>query len=97
MLKEDNLEDEIKNLGHQGSAESRQRIWAEVRRALDEQQQQAAGEQPQIWRDIMIHGAAEGDVVADPFAGSNPLMAALYLNPELAEKISFAYTNSFDV
>ena len=53
MLKEDNLEDEIKNLGHQGSAESRQRIWAEVRRALDEQQQQAAGEQPQIWRDIM--------------------------------------------
>lgn len=51
----------------------------------------------QIWRDILMYGAAEGDIVADPFAGSNPLMAALYLNPELAEKIDIAYTNSFDI
>ena len=52
MLSRDNLEDEIKNMGHQGSVESRQRIFAEVRRALNEQQQ-AAGEQSQKWRNIM--------------------------------------------
>jgi len=51
----------------------------------------------EIWRDIILHGGAEGDVVADPFAGSDPLSAALLLNDELAEKVSRAYTNSFDV
>lgn len=51
----------------------------------------------EIWRDILIHGAADGDVVCDPFAGSNPLKTALFLNPELQEKIGGAYTNAFDV
>ena len=52
MLSNEHLEDEITNLGHPGSVESRQRIFAEVRRTLYEEQQ-AAGEQPQIWRYIM--------------------------------------------
>ncbi|MFC1782933.1 outer membrane lipoprotein carrier protein LolA [Planctomycetota bacterium] len=50
----DNMEQEIKNLHHQASAETRQRIFSEVRQALDEhQKQQTAHRQPQIWSTIM--------------------------------------------
>ena len=48
-----------------------------------------------IWRDILMHGAVEGDVCADIFAGTNPLKAALFENPELYNKISKAYTNTY--
>lgn len=51
----------------------------------------------QLWRDIIKFGGKEGDIVADPFSGSNPLKAALYLNPELVKKIDSAYLNSFDI
>lgn len=51
----------------------------------------------EIWRDIIINGACEGDVVADPFAGSNPLRAAVLLDEKVEEKISLALTNSFDI
>jgi len=54
MRKEDNLENEIKDLRHQGSAESRQRIFGEVRQALGEKpQQQAVHAQRHIWRIVM--------------------------------------------
>jgi site-specific DNA-methyltransferase (adenine-specific) len=51
----------------------------------------------QIWRDILENGVVEGDVVADPFAGSNPLKAALSLDKGLKEKVELAYTNCFEI
>jgi site-specific DNA-methyltransferase (adenine-specific) len=50
----------------------------------------------EIWDEIMIHGACEGDVCADPFAGSNPMKAALNLNHGIAGKIKLAYTNIYE-
>jgi DNA modification methylase len=56
----------------------------------------ASAKPHEIWRDIIHHGGCEGDVCADPFAGSNPMRAALLLNEELRGKISAVYTNSFE-
>ena len=54
MQNEDNLENEIRDLGHLGSAETRQLIFGEVRRSLGEnQEQQAAGGERQIGRKVM--------------------------------------------
>ena len=49
----------------------------------------------EIWRDIIMYGCQNGDIIADPFAGSDPLAASIYLDKELRHKIGFAYTNSF--
>lgn len=49
-----------------------------------------------IWRDIIKWGAIQGDVCADPFAGSDPLRAALLLDQALANKVGNVYTNSYE-
>lgn len=49
----------------------------------------------QIWKDIITHGGCQDDVCADPFAGTDPMRAALLLNPTLASKIKEAYTNVY--
>ena len=49
----------------------------------------------EIWRDIIEHGSCEGDVIADPFAGTNPLCAALMIEPHLMRKAKDAYTNVY--
>jgi site-specific DNA-methyltransferase (adenine-specific) len=49
----------------------------------------------QIYRDIIRYSGVEGDVVADPFAGSNPLLASLYYDADNFNKISLAFTNKF--
>lgn len=49
----------------------------------------------QIWQDILTHGGIDGDVAADPFAGSNPLKAAIELDKKLAAKISKIHTNTY--
>lgn len=51
----------------------------------------------QIWSEIVEYGAIDGDVVADPFAGSNPLRAALLVEKDLKNKVKLAYTNSFEI
>jgi DNA modification methylase len=49
----------------------------------------------QIWRDIITHGGCQDDVCADPFAGTNPMRAALLLNQTLLNKIKEAHTNVY--
>ena len=49
----------------------------------------------QIWKDILTHGAVDGDIVADPFAGSNPMKAAIETEVKLQNKILKAYTNTY--
>lgn len=49
----------------------------------------------EIWRDIILHGGADDDVCADPFAGSNPMRVALLTNQDLMDKIKKAYTNVY--
>lgn len=49
----------------------------------------------QIWEDILKYGGKEGDVVADPFAGSDPLSAAINLNKDLFDKIKKSYSNIY--
>lgn len=49
----------------------------------------------QIWTDILNWGAVNGDIVADPFAGSNPMKAAIETDTALQSKISKCYTNNF--
>lgn len=49
----------------------------------------------QIWEDILLNGGCQDDVCADPFAGSNPMRAALLTNPALLTKIKDAYTNVY--
>lgn len=49
----------------------------------------------QIWKDIITHGGCQDDVCADPFAGTNPMRAALLLNAALMSKIKDAYTNVY--
>jgi len=49
----------------------------------------------QIWEDIITHGGCDQDVCADPFAGSNPMRAALLVNPSLLAKVKEAYTNAY--
>lgn len=49
----------------------------------------------EIWRDIIEHGGAENDICADPFAGSNPMRAALLTDADIMKKIKKAYTNVY--
>jgi DNA modification methylase len=51
----------------------------------------------QIWHDIITYGGHAEDVCADPFAGSNPMKAALELDANLMAKIKSAHTNSLDI
>lgn len=48
----------------------------------------------QVFESILVNIAVDGDVAADPFAGSNPLRAALLNNIPLQKKISNCYTNT---
>ena len=48
----------------------------------------------EIWEDIISNGAADDDVIADPFSGSNPMKAALKTNSSLLKKIKKAHTNA---
>lgn len=48
-----------------------------------------------IWKDILENGSFQGDNIADPFAGSNPLRAALLLNVSLQSKVNEVYTNIY--
>jgi len=48
----------------------------------------------EIWDDIITHGVIDDDIIADPFAGSNPMRAALLTNKALLNKIKLAHTNS---
>ena len=50
----------------------------------------------EIWEEILSHGSCKDDVCADPFAGSNPMKAALDMNLGLAQKIKIAYTNVYE-
>jgi site-specific DNA-methyltransferase (adenine-specific) len=50
-----------------------------------------------IWEDIIKYGGCEGDICADPFAGSNPMKVALDMNLGLAKKIKTAHTNAYKV
>ena len=49
----------------------------------------------QIWSDILNVSLCEGDVCADPFAGSNPFLAAIESDDDLLDNISSVYLNSF--
>lgn len=49
----------------------------------------------EIWRDIMLEGGCDEDVCADPFSGSNPMMAAYMTNPILKTKFKKVLTNVY--
>ncbi len=49
----------------------------------------------QIWRDILVHGANQDEVIADPFAGTNPMRAAVLLETQLNNKFKDVYTNVY--
>lgn len=49
----------------------------------------------QIWSDILNNGALDGDVAADPFAGSNPMRAAILMDQALQNKIKEIHTNTY--
>lgn len=51
----------------------------------------------EIWQDIITHGVLEDEIIADPFAGSNPMRAALLLDNDLYDKVGKAYTNCLKV
>ncbi len=50
---------------------------------------------PIIWEEIMNHQLKDGEVVADPFAGSDPLSISLNNNQNLMQKISASYSNIY--
>lgn len=50
---------------------------------------------PQIWADILNASLCDGDICADPFAGTDPMTAALD-DQALITKLGKAYTNSLD-
>ena len=50
---------------------------------------------PIIWQTIMEKQLTDGDIVCDPFAGSDPLSISLNNNPNLMQKISASYSNIF--
>lgn len=50
-----------------------------------------------IWSKIMEHQLGNGEVVADPFAGSQPLAAAIQMNPALSAKVKSVYVNSYGI
>ena len=49
----------------------------------------------QIWDIIMSQQLMEGEIVADPFAGSEPLRAAVEMNSDIKELLKKAYVNSY--
>lgn len=49
----------------------------------------------QIWETIMLNQLSEGEIVADPFAGSEPLRVAVEINSNIKSLIKKAYVNSF--
>ena len=49
----------------------------------------------EIWEDILLQASGENFVVADPFAGTDPLSQALINNPSLCQKIKKSYSNIF--
>jgi len=51
----------------------------------------------EIWRDILVHGASQDEVCADPFSGSNPMRAAVLTEPALSSKFREVLTNVFIV
>jgi len=50
---------------------------------------------PKIWETILEKQMKEGDIVADPFAGSDPLSISLNNNQNLMQKIGASYSNIF--
>jgi site-specific DNA-methyltransferase (adenine-specific) len=50
-----------------------------------------------IWSKILEVGVNKDDIVADPFAGTDPLSAALKTDANLLSKIKRAYTNSIEL
>lgn len=50
-----------------------------------------------IWSKIMSHQLGQDEVVADPFAGSEPLRAAIEMDASIMSKVKKAYVNSYDV
>jgi DNA modification methylase len=50
----------------------------------------------QIWEDILLLGAENNEICADPFAGSNPMRAAVLNNASLQNKMKEVYTNVYE-
>jgi DNA modification methylase len=50
---------------------------------------------PIIWEKILELQAKDGDVVCDPFAGSDPLSISLNKNSSLLQKIGASYSNIY--
>lgn len=50
-----------------------------------------------IWSKIIQYGVLDGDIIADPFAGTDPMSAALNLDKSLLDKINKAYSNTYDI
>ena len=50
---------------------------------------------PKIWQTIMEQQLKDGEVVCDPFAGSDPLSIALNNNQNLLNKIGQSHSNIF--
>jgi len=49
----------------------------------------------QIWDKIMVAQLGDGENVADPFAGSDPLSAAILMNPDIQARLGKAFVNIF--
>lgn len=49
----------------------------------------------QIWKDILKQHLYEGEVIADPFAGSDPMSVAIKTDSEIESKLKQAYVNVF--
>jgi len=50
---------------------------------------------PIIWDTILTHQLRDGDILADPFAGSDPLSKALNGNAGLLAKVKSSYSNIY--
>jgi site-specific DNA-methyltransferase (adenine-specific) len=50
---------------------------------------------PKIWETIMERQLKDGEVVCDPFAGSDPLSISLNNNQNLMQKVGSSYSNIF--
>lgn len=49
-----------------------------------------------IWDKILSAQLAGNEIIADPFAGTEPMRAAIEMNSDIKSKIKKAYINSFD-
>lgn len=52
---------------------------------------------PVIWEKILELQAKDGDIICDPFAGSDPLSITLNKNNSLLQKIGASYSNIYPV